>query len=192
MIAPRGSPGARHSGTASGASSRQAPRATSTPASAPTTLFVIDQPGSGVSGPKPGAYRSATIRPRWRITIARVRRGGADPGSANASSTARSMPGSGGARSSHGARATGGSFGAAACSASTLAPIASVQPKPSRCTACRFGQPEEPGGRDAPLAVDRDANERERGVPVGGDVLGDHRFRRRGPTRTRPSTRSSP
>ena len=40
------------------------------------------------------------------------------------------------------------------------------------------GEPEHGRGRDASRAVDRNADRRERGVPISVDVLGDHRFRR--------------
>ena len=55
VIARRGSSSALHSGTCGRSSRRSAPRATSTPTSALSTLLVMDQPAWRVSGPKPSA-----------------------------------------------------------------------------------------------------------------------------------------
>ena len=54
-MAARGSPLPRHSGSSADASGDSLCCATSVPTSAAVTVFVIDQPGSGVSAVKPGA-----------------------------------------------------------------------------------------------------------------------------------------
>ena len=139
VIRERGSSLSRHSRIAPGAWTSTAPCCTSTPASVAVTLFVIDQPGSAVSGVIPSAYRSATSRPSCSTTTASVWIGGDSDGCSKASSrAASSFSGSKAAsrwlRSSDietGAR--GGVGGAGSSRASS--PWRRVQPVPGRWTA---------------------------------------------------------
>ena len=111
LMAARGS-GSRQCGMSALSSSESRPSPTRMPTSAPTTLLVMDQPGKGVVAPNPGAYRSATIRPSRRTTIARVRRSRRGSGSAKADSTtsfsAEDNPRAGPSFSSGVGRARGG------------------------------------------------------------------------------------